>query len=145
MNDATRRVRTRIARDLALVSDWVTSLRGEARPQEWEGAGDNTPLSEAADAAQVIEERETGTQLLDWLVVRSVELRRALRRIDEGTYGICEDCNQFIHPERLHALPEATRCLDCQMKLENARPVHHSIKSGWIPEGQPARAREEND
>jgi DnaK suppressor protein len=124
MDDARARVRSKVAKELLQVSRWVGTLRGESRPQEWEAAGDNTPLSEAADAAQVIEERETGTQLLDWLVGRSVELRDALRRIDDGTYGVCEACDQFIHPERLLALPEAPLCLDCQTESEKRHPVH---------------------
>jgi DnaK suppressor protein len=123
MDDARSRVRERIATDLNRVSRWVVSLRGEARPQEWEGAGDNTPLSEPADAAQVIEERENEMQLLDWLVGRSVELRDALRRIDDGTYGVCDACDEFIHPERLLALPEAPLCLECQTACENRRAV----------------------
>lgn len=129
MNDAGSRVRERIANDLKQVSRWVTTLRGEQRPQEWEAGGDNTPLSEPTDAAQVIEERETGTQLLDWLVGRAVSLRDALRRIDEGSYGVCESCDQFIHPERLLAVPEAPLCLDCQTAYEKrqaARPAPRS-------------------
>ena len=55
MDDARGRVRERIAGELNRVGRWVASLRGETRPQEWEAGGDNTPLSEAADAAQVIE------------------------------------------------------------------------------------------
>ncbi|HEV8200815.1 MAG TPA: TraR/DksA C4-type zinc finger protein [Candidatus Polarisedimenticolia bacterium] len=121
MNEARNRVRERIEKDLKQVSRWVSSLRSEERPQEWEGGGDNTPLSEAADATQVIEERENVTQLLDWLVARSVELRGALRRIDEGTYGVCAACDGFIHPERLLALPEAPLCVDCQAELEKHR------------------------
>lgn len=123
MDDARSRVRERIATDLNRVSRWVVSLRGEARPQEWAGAGDNTPLSEPADAAQVIEERENEMQLLDWLVGRSVELRDALRRIDAGTYGVCDACDEFIHPERLLALPEAPLCLECQTACEKRRAV----------------------
>ena len=131
MDDARSRVRERVAADLNRVSRWVASLRGEQRPQEWEGAGDNTPLSEAADAAQVIEERENETQLLDWLVGRSVELRDALRRIDDGTYGVCEVCDEFIHPERLLALPEAPLCVDCQTAFEKNHAAHAAPPAGY--------------
>lgn len=124
MDDAMGRVRERIAGELTRVSRWVAWLRREERPQEWEGGGDNTPLSEPGDVAQVIEERETGTQLLDYLVRRSVDLRLALGRIDDGTYGICECCEEFIHPERLLALPEASMCLGCQTEREKHHPVH---------------------
>ena len=121
MNDAATRVRKHLTEELTKVSHWVVSLRGTVRPQELESAGDNTPLSEAADATQVIEERENTTQLLDWLVGRSVELRHALRRIDQGNYGFCERCDGFIHPERLRAVPEASRCTECQTLEEEGR------------------------
>jgi RNA polymerase-binding transcription factor DksA len=127
-----KRVRDRIAGDLARVSGWIGGLRRAARPEELEAGGDNTPLSEAADAAQVVEEREVNIQLLDWLVERSVDLRRALRRLDEGIYGICERCDEFIHPERLHALPEAALCLKCQTEVERARQAHRAIAPAWI-------------
>ena len=42
----------------------------------------------------------------------------ALRRIDEGTYGICETCGQPISEERLEAIPYATQCIDCKRKGE---------------------------
>ena len=130
MDDVRARVRERIVRDLDRVGRWVASLRGEARPQEWEAGGDNTPLSEPLDVAQVIEERETEIQLLDWLVGRSVELRQALRRIDDGTYGVCECCEESIHPQRLMALPEASMCLGCQTQCEKHLPAHALPKPG---------------
>ena len=36
-----------------------------------------------------------------------------LRRISEGTYGICVECGEEIDPKRLKALPTATRCISC--------------------------------
>lgn len=131
MDDARSRVRERVARDLERVSRWVASLQRRQRPQELEAAGDNTPLSETADAAQVIEERETLTQILDWLVSRSVELRDALRRIDDGTYGVCTSCEGFIHPERLLALPEASFCVDCQTEFEKNHAAHFAPRAAY--------------
>jgi RNA polymerase-binding transcription factor DksA len=40
-------------------------------------------------------------------------LRAALAAIDAGTYGTCSDCGGKIAPERLEALPEATKCRSC--------------------------------
>lgn len=140
MNDVATRVRKRLAEELTRVSTWVASLQGRARPQELEAAGDNTPLSEAADAAQVIEERENATQLLDWLVGRSVELRHALRRIDQGTYGVCERCDEFIHPERLRAVPEASFCAECQTKAEKRRRTLSISGPGWMRTARVSRA-----
>jgi RNA polymerase-binding protein DksA len=49
-------------------------------------------------------------------VLRAIDV--ALRRIDEGTYGICETCGQPISEERLEAIPYATQCIDCRRKGE---------------------------
>jgi DnaK suppressor protein len=70
----------------------------------------------------VIEEREAGTRRLDWLVDRAEALERSLRRLDEGTYGICETCERPISSERLKARPEATLCIDCQADEEERHP-----------------------
>lgn len=38
---------------------------------------------------------------------------RALAKIDDGTYGLCDACGQPIAPARLRALPDGVLCLDC--------------------------------
>jgi DnaK suppressor protein len=40
-------------------------------------------------------------------------VRAAIRRVDEGRYGICVTCGEAISPERLAAIPEAAECIDC--------------------------------
>jgi DnaK suppressor protein len=46
------------------------------------------------------------------------EIDEALDRIDEGTYGICEECGEPIAETRLKALPYATLCVDCKADRE---------------------------
>ncbi|MBP1161350.1 MULTISPECIES: TraR/DksA C4-type zinc finger protein [unclassified Rhodococcus (in: high G+C Gram-positive bacteria)] len=41
------------------------------------------------------------------------DLEAALRRVGDGSYGVCEKCGRAINPERLDALPAARRCIDC--------------------------------
>jgi DnaK suppressor protein len=48
-------------------------------------------------------------------------VQAALRRIDEGSYGQCEDCDRDIGRERLLAQPSAGRCLACQERAEGRR------------------------
>jgi DnaK suppressor protein len=43
----------------------------------------------------------------------------ALRRLDQGTYGICTECEGEIAEARLQALPFAPLCRDCQQQIEN--------------------------
>lgn len=45
-------------------------------------------------------------------------LLRALRKLDEGSYGICESCEEEIPIKRLKAIPGAKCCISCQMRLE---------------------------
>jgi RNA polymerase-binding transcription factor DksA len=49
---------------------------------------------------------------------RATEAVDALRRIRDGTYGICADCGKRIPAARLQAKPEATRCVACQTEYE---------------------------
>jgi DnaK suppressor protein len=42
----------------------------------------------------------------------------ALKRIEDGVYGICTDCGVDIPVARLHAAPETLRCIACQGKFE---------------------------
>lgn len=46
------------------------------------------------------------------------QVNDALRRFENGTYGLCLECGQPIDPARLKAIPYAELCLDCQRKRE---------------------------
>src|SRR4030042_1228638 len=47
--------------------------------------------------------------------IASVE--HALEKIEEGTYGLCDNCGKKIDPERMEALPQASLCLSCKALL----------------------------
>lgn len=47
-----------------------------------------------------------------------VKIREALGRIQEGTFGICEECGEEIDIERLKARPVTTLCIDCKRRQE---------------------------
>ncbi len=50
----------------------------------------------------------------------------ALRRIKEGTYGICAECGDEIGDQRLHVIPFATLCRECQEDIERRRRCNRS-------------------
>lgn len=58
-------------------------------------------------------ERITQVSAADHLAAKLRETERALAKMDEGTYGICDGCGLVIAPERLAAVPRATRCMRC--------------------------------
>ncbi len=45
------------------------------------------------------------------------EIHGALRRIEQGTYGVCEECQEQISPKRLDAIPWARNCVKCQERI----------------------------
>ncbi len=49
------------------------------------------------------------------------DIEAALRKIDRGVYGRCEQCQKAIAPKRLNALPSARYCLTCQAGAEKRR------------------------
>ena len=56
------------------------------------------------------------------------EIDEALRRIDQGTYGICELTGQPIEKERLKALPFARYCVAAQSELERNKPRYRPFR-----------------
>ncbi len=46
------------------------------------------------------------------------KVKEALKRIDDGTYGICELCGEEISGKRLEARPVTTCCIDCKKEEE---------------------------
>jgi DnaK suppressor protein len=47
---------------------------------------------------------------------------RALAKLDDGTYGICDSCGAAIPPRRLEALPDSVLCLNCSAATRRAPP-----------------------
>lgn len=112
------RVEAEIRCELARVNSLISNLRHESLPEELQGGGDNTPLSEGADARRAAAERDLQDEQLRRLYERAAGLEHALERIQKGSYGMCADCGQPIHPARLRALPEVDVCLQCAAHLE---------------------------
>jgi DnaK suppressor protein len=49
-----------------------------------------------------------------------VMIQAALRSIEDGRYGVCQDCDQDISEKRLKYYPNAQRCLACQEAIEGS-------------------------
>ncbi|MFL7871842.1 MAG: TraR/DksA family transcriptional regulator [Anaerolineales bacterium] len=75
-----------------------------------------TANPDRADLAYDYAYRARRMSLLEQLEERVVEVNKALKRIDEETYGICTNCGKTILPERIEALPYAELCIECQRK-----------------------------
>src|SRR5262245_23467387 len=76
------------------------------------GAGDSADVAfEAVGDEMASHLAELDSRELD-------QIERALGRLKQGTYGVCESCAQKIPVGRLNALPYSTLCIDCQREME---------------------------
>src|SRR5580700_8634858 len=70
--------------------------------------------ADAVDEVQLAAERELTTRGLERESRLLRNVRAALDRIGEGTYGACLECDEEISPKRLRAVPWAAFCITCQ-------------------------------
>jgi RNA polymerase-binding transcription factor len=68
-------------------------------------------------------DRVSTEAMLRLLAENREQVERALERLQVGLYGYCEDCGRRIPEERLRCRPEATRCVDCQSRLEDLQRI----------------------
>jgi DnaK suppressor protein len=97
----------RRAEILKKLEDDMDDLRGN------EGAS-----GDPADAAFESSGDEMASHLAELDSRELGQIERALLRLKQGTYGVCESCSQKIPVGRLNALPYSTLCIDCQREME---------------------------
>jgi RNA polymerase-binding protein DksA len=107
-----RETYVRQARDLAAEAEALASERepGDTQFDEESGEGDTLNVERERDLAL----SASATQAVE-------EIDRALRRMDIGSYGICERCGKKIAVARLEALPFAALCIECKSREERRR------------------------
>jgi DnaK suppressor protein len=57
------------------------------------------------------------------------EIQHALRKLHEGSYGVCEECERKISKRRLQARPFAVLCIDCKAEQERRRYSESTVQS----------------
>ena len=70
--------------------------------------------ADALDEVQHASERELAIRNLDRESNLLRNVRLALRRIDDGSFGTCLHCEEEISPKRIAAVPWAANCIQCQ-------------------------------
>lgn len=100
----------------------LTELRSEIQ-QEVKGASerDLAHIIESTDVASDAAEGDLALRIAESEGVEATEIQRAIDKVDNGSYGVCEGCNKPINSERLRFLPFATHCIKCQELAEIRR------------------------
>jgi RNA polymerase-binding protein DksA len=106
--------RTKIAQELGLIEsehpNEINDLTVEFPDFDVEES------DEAASAAEVAE-YELNLNVEQDLKTLFRDIQRALKRINEGTYGICKYCKKPIPEERLRARPTSGSCVECKKAI----------------------------
>jgi RNA polymerase-binding protein DksA len=97
---------------VAILHDQEVELAGLMR-DSGDGAG-----HDQADVGASSFERDHELIVLNNERDMLAQIDRALARIDDGTYGVCEACGQPVGKNRLMAFPRATLCLSCKQREE---------------------------
>lgn len=101
----------------------ATHLKEEIRDAEQEivgllrDGGDGAG-NDQADVGSTTLERDHEMSLANNARDMLDQIERALARIDDGTYGVCESCGKAIGKGRLQAFPRATLCVSCKEREE---------------------------
>ena len=109
-------IRAEIAKDLARLQQELAVVEAEMNElisESGEGAGDDQ-----ADSGTKTFEREHEMSLVINARDMVLQTERALDRIDNKTYGNCEECGNAIGKARLQVFPRATLCMICKQKEE---------------------------
>src|SRR5436305_9033941 len=93
-----------------------SKLAGELSSMRDFKAADST--GDSADAAFEAGSDEMASQLAEFDARELGQIERALHRLKQGTYGLCEVCQTRIPVARLNALPYTTLCIGCQREME---------------------------
>jgi DnaK suppressor protein len=107
-HDALRRMleerRTEIHEKLRAIREEVPSYQDEVRDAEEQSVTDFAQEMEFA--------------LMEMKAQTLIRIDEALLRVDAGTYGVCDQCEQEIAEARLKAVPFALLCIECQQREE---------------------------
>lgn len=99
----------RLRREISTAETGIADLLRDSG----EGAGDDQ-----ADAGTKNFEREHEMAIANNAREMLQQTERALARLADGTYGVCESCGEPVGKYRLQAFPRATLCMSCKQKQE---------------------------
>ncbi len=112
---------------LELKDSLLDSMRGVARDNLHSGTDTSAFGMHQADAGSDAYDRDFALSMLSKEQGSLYEIDEALKRIEDGVYGICDLCEKPIKHDRLEALPFTRYTVDCQAELEK-RQHHNSAR-----------------
>ena len=108
-----------ISKKMGAVSDDIESIKegiGNASNKQGGVTPDSIFSVHMADAGTDSHEQEKNFMLMNRESDYFKNLKVALERIEEGSFGVCKICNNLIPEERMMEVPNTTKCVQCKEK-----------------------------
>lgn len=108
-------LKQKLESEKALLEEELSTVgeRDPDNPDDWVPVAPDMDTSEAdpSERADAYEAFGENVGILDSLEIRYANVKNALTRIEDGTYGVCAVCGEDIEEERLDANPAAPTCI----------------------------------
>ena len=102
----------------AMLTQKINELLSEAGKTVSEMTNGKENYPDTTDRASLESDRNFELRIRDRERKLIMKMQEAIKRIDDGTFGICEVCGGPISEKRLMARPVTTLCIDCKTKQE---------------------------
>jgi len=106
-----------------MLQDEMKVLLDEAGKTVSEMTSETTNFPDPNDRATQESDRSFELRIRDRERKLINKIREALERIEDGTFGVCEMCEEEIGEARLKARPVTTLCIDCKMEQERKEKI----------------------
>ena len=107
------------------LQDWKTDLKRTSNEAIYNSSlDDNSTSADIVDQASSYTEKNVELRAINRQIKLISKIDSALKRIQDGTYGFCEDTGEPIGLKRLIARPVATLCISAQEKHEKEEKVY---------------------
>ena len=112
-----------------LLNERMKTLLEEAEKTVSGMTNDKDTFPDPTDRANLETDRNFLLRIRDRERKLILKIKEALARIDDGTFGICEECGEEISEERLKARPVTTLCIECKTKAEEEekKKINHRL------------------
>ena len=101
------------------LADEIKSIAHDASTSPRDASGDLSAYTvHMADMAADTYERELSMNIVSTEQELLYQIDDALKRLEDGSFGLCQQCNQPISMSRLKAVPYASLCINCQRSKE---------------------------
>ena len=112
----------------ALLQTRINELLNGAERTVQEMTDEQENFPDPNDRASLESDRNFELRIRDRERKLIAKMQEALKRIDDGTFGICEECGKKISPERLKIMPFALLCVPCKSLMEKQTGAFKKIE-----------------